>query len=47
MFDLDKIYKILITVGPLGLILMVLIYMLLNGTISFRYPRPDKKPKRK
>ena len=46
MPDLSEIYKILSTFGPWGLILIVLIYILLKGQISFRYPRPENKSKR-
>jgi hypothetical protein len=46
MFDLNEIYKILSTFGPWGLILIVLIYIILKGQISFHYPRRGNKPKR-
>jgi hypothetical protein len=46
MLDLGEIYKIMSTFGPWGVILVVLIYLLLRGQISFHYPRPENKSKR-
>ena len=46
MLDLNKIYESLNTLGPWGLILIVLIYIVLKGQIAFRYPRPEDKAKR-
>ena len=31
--------------GGWGLLLVVLIYIVLKGQFTFRYPRPDKKEK--
>lgn len=42
MLDLSEIYKILSGVGPWGLILIVLVYILLKGQVVFRYPRPKR-----
>lgn len=47
MLDIGELYKILSTYGPSAVLLMVLIYLLLNGQIDFHYPRPEKRPKRK
>lgn len=46
MLDLNKVYEVLDTFGPWGLILIVLIYIVLKGQIAFRYPRPEDKAKR-
>ena len=46
MLDSSGIDKIWSVYGPLGLILLVLIYILLKGQIMLRYPRPGKKSKR-
>jgi hypothetical protein len=43
---MDHLLKILGEYGVLGLVLVVLIYIVLNGTISFHYPRPEKKSKK-
>lgn len=45
MLDLGGIYKIMSTFGPWGVILVVLIYVVLKGQISFIYPRPRNKSK--
>lgn len=42
MFDLGEISKIMSTFGPWGLILIVLIYVVLKGQITFHYPRQKK-----
>lgn len=36
---METLLKVLGDYGPLGLILVVLIYVLLKGQITFRYPR--------
>jgi hypothetical protein len=46
MLDLNKIYEILSTFGPWGLILIVLIYIVVKGQIAFRYPRREDRAKR-
>ena len=45
MLDLGGMYKILSTFGPWGLVLIVFIYIVLKGQITFHYPRPKHKCK--
>ncbi len=42
---MDPLLKILSEYGGWGLLLVVLIYILLKGQLTFRYPRPPRKPK--
>ena len=43
MFDFADLVKILSTYGPWGLLLMVFIYIIVKGEISFRYPRAKSR----
>ena len=38
MFDFADLFKILSTYDPWGLLLIVFIYIIVKGEISFRYP---------
>lgn len=40
---METLLKILSNYGPWGLILIVLIYILLKGQLTFRYPRSNGK----
>lgn len=40
---MEALLKILTNYGPLGLILIVAVYILLRGQITFRYPRSNGK----
>jgi len=41
----EVIVETLKTYGPWGLVLAVLIYILLKGQFTFRYPRHEKRQK--
>lgn len=40
---MDVLLKILINYGPLGLILIVVVYILIRGQLTFKYPRSNGK----
>lgn len=40
---MESLLKILSNYGPWGLVLVVLIYILLKGQITFKYPRSNDK----
>ena len=40
---METLLKILSDYGALGLLLIVLVYILLKGQITFSYPRPEKR----
>jgi hypothetical protein len=40
---METLLKILNDYGPWGLILIVMIYILLKGQFTFRYPRSNNK----
>jgi hypothetical protein len=40
---METLMKILSNHGPWGLVLLVLIYILLKGQLTFRYPRSNDK----
>ena len=43
MHYMETLLKILGDYGAAGLILVVLLYILIRGQISFTYPRPNDK----
>lgn len=40
---MEELTKILGNYGGWGLLLVVLLYIVLKGQFTFRYPRPEKK----
>lgn len=40
---MEVLIKILIDYGAWGLLLVVLLYIILKGQFTFRYPRSEKK----
>ncbi len=40
---MEILYKIYTDIGPWGLLFVVLIFIVLRGQLSFKYPRPSGK----
>jgi hypothetical protein len=43
---MNSLLDVLREYGPWGLILVVVVYLLLKGQITFRYPRTERKAKK-